>query len=83
MGILKTENEDQKQILGQYEERFVQIKKHIEQLNADKQSQFDDLSQVNSQLQQNLERIVQENQALKTDKQQMNQKLRDLEWNKD
>jgi hypothetical protein len=44
VGMLKTENEDQKQILSQYEERFVQIKKHIEQLNADKQSQFDDLS---------------------------------------
>jgi hypothetical protein len=34
--ILKTENGDQKQILEQYEERFGQVKKHVEQLNSEK-----------------------------------------------
>lgn len=33
---LETETKDQKSLLKQYEERFIQIKKHIEQINYDK-----------------------------------------------
>ena len=35
--LLKTENGDQKAILLQYEERFSEVKKHIESLNMEKQ----------------------------------------------
>ena len=34
--LTKTENADQKSILEQYEERFAQVKKHVEQLNSEK-----------------------------------------------
>lgn len=33
MVMINQENEDMKQIISQYEERYLEIRKHIEQIN--------------------------------------------------
>lgn len=43
----RQENEDMRHILHQYEDRFVEVRKHIEKLNLEKRELSEKMSTVN------------------------------------
>jgi len=57
-----------RQILTQYEDRFVEVRKHIEQLNLEKREVSEKLGSVNTHLQEKLEKAEQENEELRSDR---------------
>jgi len=57
-----------RQILTQYEDRFVEVRKHIEQLNLEKREVSEKLGSVNTHLQEKLEKAEHENEELRSDR---------------
>ena len=80
---LKQENEDMRHILSQYEDRFVEVRKHIEQLNLEKREAVEKMSSLNGHLQEKLEKVERENEELRAGRLTGQEKLREIEWAKD
>ena len=49
-----------RQILTQYEDRFVEVRKHIEQLNLEKREAGEKMGNLNGHLQEKLEKAERE-----------------------
>lgn len=80
---MQSEVQDQKGILEQYETRFVQVKRHIEEINSAHANQLQQLTSSNEELAKQVQKQEDTIACHEEDKQAMAQKLRDLQWAKD
>jgi len=81
--LLQSECSDQKGILEQYEERFQQVKRHIESTNSDHANQMETVTRSNEELTKQIQKLSSQSKQADDEKHDLQQKLRDLEWSKD
>jgi DNA anti-recombination protein RmuC len=80
---VKTECDDQKGILEQYETRFIQVKQHIEEINSAHADQVEQITTANEEMKKVVGKQQEQIKQVDESRQGLGQKLRDLQWAKD
>lgn len=75
--LLQSETQDQKGILEQYETRFVQVKKHIEDINSAHAAKIQQTTRSNEELTRQVQKQEEALKQYEEGKQAIAQKLRD------